>query len=119
MTSPTTGDTYTLPAGYQAEYLGGSANATLQDTGVGNAVLVGNTGDDVLIAGAANDSIVAGNGNNTLEGGSGTIALVAGDGNDFDHHVGQLNLHGHAGRRHRHGVRQRHRHDNRAAAAAT
>jgi hypothetical protein len=82
LTSPTTGGTYTLPVGYLAEYLGGSANATLQDNTVGNAVLVGNTGNDVLIGGAANDSIVAGNGNNTLEGGSGTIALVVGDGND-------------------------------------
>jgi hypothetical protein len=82
VTSPTTGDTYTLPAGYQAEYLGGSTNATLQDTDVGNAVLVGNTGNDVLIAGAANDSIVSGNGNNTLQGGSGAIALLAGNGND-------------------------------------
>ena len=81
VTSPTTGDTYTLPAGYQAEYLGGSANVTLQDTGVGSAVLVGNSGNDVLIAGAANDSIVAGNGNDTLQGGSGTIALVVGGGN--------------------------------------
>ncbi len=82
VTDPTAGGTLTLPAGYQAEFLGGSSNVTLQDTDVGNAVLVGNTGDDVLIGGAANDSIVAGNGNNTLEGGSGTIALVAGDGND-------------------------------------
>jgi hypothetical protein len=82
VTSPTTGATYTLPAGYQAEYLGGSANATLQDTDVGNAVLVGNTGNDVLIAGAANDSIVSGNGNNRLQGGSGAIALIAGNGND-------------------------------------
>jgi Ca2+-binding RTX toxin-like protein len=83
MTSPTTGDTYTLPAGYQAEYLGGSANVTLQDTGVGDVVLVGNTGNDVLIAAVANDSIVAGNGNNTLEGGSGTVALDAGNGDDL------------------------------------
>ena len=82
VTSPTTGAIYTLPAGYQAEYLGGNANATLQDTSVGNAVLVGNTGNDVLIGAAAGDSIVAGNGNNTLEGGSGAVVLDAGNGND-------------------------------------
>ena len=83
VTTPTTGVTYTLPAGYQAEFLGGSANVTLQDTGVGGAVLVGNTGNDVLIGGAANDSIVAGNGNNTLVGGSGTVALEAGNGDNL------------------------------------
>ena len=82
VTSPTSGDSYSLPAGYAAEYLGGSANATLQDTSVGNAVLVGNTGNDVLIGGAAGDSIVAGNGNNTLQGGSGAVVLDAGNGND-------------------------------------
>ena len=106
-TNPTTGATYSLPTGYQAEYLGGGANATLQDTGVGGAVLVGNTGNDVLIGGAANDLIVAGDGNNTLEGGSGTTALVVGNGNDLIHHRGQFDRRGHVGWRHRHGLRQR------------
>jgi hypothetical protein len=82
VTSPTSGDSYQLPTGYQAEYLGGSADATLQDSDVGNAVLVGNSGNDVLIGGVANDSIVGGDGNNTLEGGSGTVVMVVGDGND-------------------------------------
>ena len=85
VTSPTTSGIYSLPAGYQAEYLGDSANATLQDTDVGNAVLVGNTGNDLLIAGAANDSIVSGNGNCAHAGRAAaraTSSLVAGNGND-------------------------------------
>ncbi len=82
LTSPIVGGIYTLPANYQAEYLGGSNDATLQGNSAGNAVLVGNTGNDVLIGGAGNDSIIAGNGNNTLEGGSGTVALDAANGND-------------------------------------
>ncbi len=99
---------HVCPQAYQAEFLGGSTNATLQDTDVGDAVLVGNTGNDVLIAGAANDSIVAGNGNNTLKGGSGTVALDAGNAQRrSDHHVGRSRpgRHGLAGRRkQRHGA---------------
>ena len=66
VTSPTGGGTYTLPTGYQAEFLGGTANATLQDTGVGGAVLVGNTGNDLLSTFAAHDTIQAGSGETTV-----------------------------------------------------
>jgi hypothetical protein len=62
ITSPTVGGTYTLPTGYQSEFLGGTANATLQDTGVGGAVLVGNAGNDLLSTFAARDTIQAGSG---------------------------------------------------------
>ena len=83
VTSPTAGSTYTIPGGYQAEFLGGSAAAILADRGVGNAVLVGNAGADTIGAGgASNDSIVGGNGNNMLFAGPGTVAVVAGSGNN-------------------------------------
>ena len=85
----TAGATYTLPAGYQAAFLGGTANATLRDTSVGDAVLVGNAGNDLLIAGAAGDTISAGStataqitasGGNTLifSGAGATSVLDAG-----------------------------------------
>ena len=83
ITSPGTTTTYTLPTGYAAEFLGGSANATLTDTSVGNAVLVGNTGADTISATASNDSLVGGNGANDLIGGPGTIAILAGNGNNL------------------------------------
>jgi hypothetical protein len=82
ITNPGTSSTYTLPTGYQAEFLGGTANATLTDSAVGNAILVGNSGADTISATAVNDSLVGGNGNNFLAGGSGTIAVLAGNGNN-------------------------------------
>ena len=106
VTMPSGGTTYTLPAGYQAEYLGGSAAATLQDLAVGNAVLVGNTGSDTLTSAAANDLLVGGNGNNVLLGGVGTIALEAGNGNEISAQAG-LDLHRQPRQRQRHGLRDR------------
>jgi hypothetical protein len=82
VTAPTGGSNYILPAGYQAEYLGGGANASMTDYTVGNAVLVGNTGADTISAVAANDSLVGGNGNNVFYGGTGSVAVVAGSGNN-------------------------------------
>jgi hypothetical protein len=82
ITAPTGGSNYILPAGYQAEYLGGGANASMTDYTVGNAVLVGNTGADTISAVAANDSLVGGNGNNVFYGGTGSVAVVAGSGNN-------------------------------------
>ena len=84
--TPTAGATYTLPAGYQAAFLGGTANATLQDTNVGDAVLAGNSGNDLLIAGAAGDTISAGStataqvtasgGNTLIFGGAGATSVL-------------------------------------------
>ncbi|HEY1934216.1 MAG TPA: calcium-binding protein [Acetobacteraceae bacterium] len=83
VTAPSPSGSYTLPDGYQAEFLGGSANATLTDNAVGNALLVGNSGNDSIVAGAGNDSLVGGSGNNMLIGGSGTIAISVGGGNNM------------------------------------
>jgi hypothetical protein len=79
VTSPANSDTYSVPSGYQALYVGGSANVHLFDNTVGDAVLVGNSGNDTIVAGAVNDSLVGGSGNNTLFGGTGQIAIVAGN----------------------------------------
>ena len=80
VSAPVTSGSYVLPAGFQAMFLGGSANATLSDTAVGNALLVGNQGDDILIVGAVNDEAAAGSGNDTLLGGAGAATLVGGVG---------------------------------------
>ena len=66
VTDPSPGGIYGLPDGYQAEFLGGTADATLTDTWVGNAMLVGNSGNDTLAAAAGNDTIIGGSGNNVL-----------------------------------------------------
>lgn len=80
VSAPVTGGSYVLPAGFQAMFLGGSANVTLSDTVVGNALLVGNQGNDILIAGAVNDEAAAGSGNDTLLGGAGAATLLGGVG---------------------------------------
>jgi fibronectin-binding autotransporter adhesin len=79
VTEPTGGVTYVLPTGYQAEFLGGSADASLTDTAGGNALLVGNTGSDTISAAAANDTILGGSGNNLLSV-SGTDDVVIASG---------------------------------------
>ena len=66
ITQPASGAVYTLPTGYQAEFLGGTANATLSDSVGGGALLVGNTGNDTLTASAAADTILSGAGANLL-----------------------------------------------------
>lgn len=63
---PSAGGVYLLPAGYQAEFLGGPADATLSDPSGGNAVLVGNSGADTISSGAANDTLLAGDGGTTV-----------------------------------------------------
>jgi hypothetical protein len=79
VTAPSDGATYTLPTGYQAEFLGGSANATLSDPSGGNALLVGNSGNDTLMSGAGNDTILAGSGTNYLSAsGSGDVIVAGG-----------------------------------------
>jgi fibronectin-binding autotransporter adhesin len=81
--APSSAGSYIVPDGYQAEFLGGTADATLTDDTVGNATLVGNSGNDSIVAGAGNDSILAGNGSNTVIGGSGNIAISVGGGNNL------------------------------------
>ncbi len=86
ITAATSGATYTLPAGYQAAFLGGTANATLQDTSVGNALLLGNAGNDLLIARAPSDTITAAmtataqitasGGNTVIFGGAGATSVL-------------------------------------------
>ena len=84
VTAPTSGNTYRLPTGYQAEFVGGSVSVLLADNTVANAILVGNSGNDTIGAGgASNVSIVGGNGANTIFGGAGQIAIVAGSGNNL------------------------------------
>jgi RTX calcium-binding nonapeptide repeat (4 copies) len=68
VSAPVTGGSYAVPAGFQAMFLGGSANATLSDSSVGNALLVGNQGNDTIAALGANQSIAGGSGTNVLFG---------------------------------------------------
>jgi hypothetical protein len=77
VTDPSNGATYTLPTGYQAEFLGGSASATLVDPSSGNALLVGNSGNDTQVSGAANDTILGGSGQTTIQFTAGAIGGVA------------------------------------------
>ena len=72
--------TYSVPAGYQALFAGGTADVTLSDTAVGNAILVANQGNDELIAGAPNDILVAGSGNDSLVGGNYANTVMGGVG---------------------------------------
>lgn len=78
VTAPTALANFTLPTGYQAEYLGGAADDGLFDNSVGKAVLVGNTGNDTIIAAAANDTILGGTATNLLGGGNGGTILSNG-----------------------------------------
>ena len=80
VTEPVEGQTYTVPAGYQALFMGGTADVTLSDSTVGAALLLANQGNDVLIANAANDVLVAGSGNDSLVGGSFASTVVGGTG---------------------------------------
>jgi Ca2+-binding RTX toxin-like protein/plastocyanin len=93
VTDPSNDASYILPTGYQAEFLGGSANATLTDPSGGNALLVGNSGNDTLVSGAANDTIVGGSGQTTIQftagatsgvafGGAGSVMILDAGGND-------------------------------------
>jgi plastocyanin len=79
VSAPSQGATYTLPTGYQAEFLGGSADASLTDPSGGNALLVGNSGNDTITSGANNDTILGGTGNNTLSV-SGANAVINANG---------------------------------------
>jgi RTX calcium-binding nonapeptide repeat (4 copies) len=67
VSDPSSGITYTLPTGYQAEFLGGTADAELSDPSNGNALLVGNSGNDTLVSGAAKDTIVGGSATTTIQ----------------------------------------------------
>jgi plastocyanin len=64
--APLDGGSYALPAGYQAAYLGGSADASLTDASAGGALLVGNTGNSTISSGAAGDTLTGGAGRNTF-----------------------------------------------------
>jgi hypothetical protein len=66
ITAPVDQGTYTLPDGYQAAYLGGSADAMLGDSSVGGALLVGNTGNSTISASASGDTLTGGSGHNTF-----------------------------------------------------
>ena len=77
---PVEGASYTVPTGYQALFLGGTADATLSDASVGNALLVANAGNDQLVAGAPNDVLVAGSGSDSLVGGDFDSTVIGGSG---------------------------------------
>jgi len=77
--------TYALPTGYQAEFLGGSNNATLTDTSGsgGNALLAGNAGVDTISSNAAGDTLLGAGAGSTMQflaGASGGIAFATPDG---------------------------------------
>jgi Ca2+-binding RTX toxin-like protein len=77
---PVEGATYTVPTGYQALFLGGTADATLSDASVGDALLVANSGNDELIADAPDDTLAAGSGSDSLVGGSFDSTAIGGSG---------------------------------------
>jgi Ca2+-binding RTX toxin-like protein len=79
--NPVSGDSYSLPTGYQAIFLGGSVAAALTDASVGNALLVGNIGNDTISAAAGGDTIFGGSVANTLIA-SGASDVVSARGND-------------------------------------
>ena len=64
ISAPTTGGAYSLPGGYQAGFLGGTADASLSDTTSSGALLVGNSGNDTISASTANDTLTGGGGSN-------------------------------------------------------
>jgi len=78
--SPTNGQSFAVPTGYQALYAGGTANVTLTDTSVGGALLVANSGNDALTATAAGDVMVGGAGNDSMTGGAFAGTVVGGSG---------------------------------------
>jgi hypothetical protein len=78
--APAEGGSYTVPTGYQAEFLGGTADATLTDAVAGNALLAANSGNDRLVANAPNDVLVAGSGGDSLFGGSYANTVAGGSG---------------------------------------
>jgi Ca2+-binding RTX toxin-like protein len=83
LTVPTTGGVYSLPGGYQAEYLGGNADVHLRDRSVGNALLVANQGNDLLTATADKDTIQAGSGSDTVTVVAANATVLAGTGNSL------------------------------------
>ncbi|HEY1933906.1 MAG TPA: calcium-binding protein [Acetobacteraceae bacterium] len=68
--TPSQGGVYAVPAGEQAEFLGGTTSAILLDSTVGNAILAGNSGNDTIAATARGDSIIDGHGANLLFAGA-------------------------------------------------
>jgi hypothetical protein len=93
ISDPASGITYTLPTGYQAEFLGGTADAGLSDPSVGNTLLVGNSGNDTIASGAASDTIIGGSGQTTIQftggatggvgfGGTGSVLFLDAGSND-------------------------------------
>ena len=79
ISSPTTDGSYVLPAGYQAAFLGGSADASLTDNSVGGAALVGNDGNDTISASANKDTLIGGTGDNTfVASGTGDVIGLTG-----------------------------------------
>lgn len=66
--NPTAGNVYDLPTGYQAEFLGASADAvTLNDPSTGHVLLVGNASANTISSGAAYDTLLGGAGTPTLQ----------------------------------------------------
>ena len=61
------GGTYSLPGGYQAEFLGGSSNAILTDPSGGHALLAGNGGIDTISSGASGDTLIGAGAGSTME----------------------------------------------------
>jgi hypothetical protein len=80
VSTPVTGGSYSLPDGYQAAFLGGSADATLHDDTVGGALLVGNSGNDTISTSADNDTLTGGAGNNSFIA-SGSRDVIGATGN--------------------------------------
>ena len=75
VSDPTNGGIYRVPTGYQAMFLGGSANATLTNDTVAGVLMVGNTGNDTISAGADRVTMTGGAGVNTFIA-SGNAAVV-------------------------------------------
>ena len=82
VTAPTTGGSYAVPSDYQALYLGGTVAASLSDNAVGNAALIGNSGNDTLSATQGNDTISGGTGRNQISVSGASDVVQAGTGTD-------------------------------------
>jgi fibronectin-binding autotransporter adhesin len=79
--TPSRGGVYAVPAGEQAEFMGGTTSAILLDSTVGNAILAGNSGNDTIAATARGDSIIDGHGANLLFAGA-DVLVSSNGGND-------------------------------------
>ena len=75
VSDPANGGIYRVPTGYQAMFLGGSANATLLNDTVAGVLMVGNTGNDTISAGADQVTMTGGAGVNTFIA-SGNAAVI-------------------------------------------